>query len=89
VIEAEHIKDYLRQLSVVTDVITLIDPITHESDLYGSIHGETSGAHFYSWERPVSFFSVDVYTCKAFDPAEVVEFTRDHFRATDVVAKAF
>lgn len=93
VVEAGHIKDYLRKLSVVTDMITLIDPVTHESDLYGWagwIHWETSGAHFYSWERPVSFFSVDVYTCKAFDPAAVVEeFTRDYFQATDIVAKAF
>jgi hypothetical protein len=92
VITDEHIKDYLAKLSVVTDMITIIEPVTHVSDLYGWagwIHWETSGAHFYSWERPVSFFSVDVYTCKAFDPARVVEFTEQYFRTTDIVAKGF
>jgi S-adenosylmethionine decarboxylase len=90
VITDEHIKDYLSQLSVVTDMITLIEPVTHCSDLYGWagwIHWETSGAHFYSWERPVSFFSVDIYTCKAFDPAEVVAFTERYYRTTEIVAK--
>ncbi|MFG1606933.1 S-adenosylmethionine decarboxylase [Actinoplanes sp. NPDC049265] len=88
----EHITDYLRRLSEVTDMITLIDPVTHVSDLYGWagwIHWETSGAHFYSWERPVSFFSVDVYTCKAFDPRTVVAFTRAYFGATEIVAREF
>ena len=88
----EHIKDYLSQLSVVTDMITLIEPVTHVSDLYGWagwIHWETSGAHFYSWERPVTFFSVDIYTCKAFDPAKVVAFTERYFRTTQIVAKEF
>ena len=88
----EHIKDYLSRLSVVTDMITLIEPVTHVSDLYGWagwIHWETSGAHFYSWERPVTFFSVDIYTCKAFDPAKVVAFTERYFRTTQIVAKEF
>ena len=92
VITDEHIKDYLSKLSVVTDMITLIEPVTHCSDLYGWagwIHWETSGAHFYSWERPASFFSVDIYTCKAFDPADVVAFTEQYFRTTEIVAKGF
>ncbi|MEU8817761.1 S-adenosylmethionine decarboxylase [Actinoplanes sp. NPDC048796] len=92
VITAEHIKDYLSQLSVVTDMITLIEPVTHCSDLYGWagwIHWETSGAHFYSWERPISFFSVDIYTCKAFDPEKVVAFTAEYFRTTEIVVKGF
>jgi hypothetical protein len=92
VITDEHIKDYLQKLSVVTDMITLIEPVTHVSDLYGWagwIHWETSGAHFYSWERPISFFSVDIYTCKAFDPAAVVAFTEEYFRTTEIVAKEF
>ena len=40
-------------------------------------------------ERPVTFFSVDIYTCKAFDPARVVAFTEDYFRTTQIVAKEF
>ncbi|MEU8611842.1 S-adenosylmethionine decarboxylase [Actinoplanes sp. NPDC048791] len=92
VITDEHIKDYLKKLSDVTDMITIIEPVTHVSDLYGWagwIHWETSGAHFYSWERPISFFSVDIYTCKAFDPQTVIDFTKEYFRTTELVAKEF
>jgi S-adenosylmethionine decarboxylase len=87
-----HIRDYLRRLSAVTEMVTLNEPVTHESDRYGWagwIHWETSGAHFYSWERPVAFFSVDIYTCKAFDPQDVIAFTADYFTTTELVAKAF
>ncbi len=87
-----HIRDYLSRLSEVTGMVTLIDPVTHVSDRYGWagwIHWETSGAHFYSWERPIAFFSVDVYTCKAFDPGAVIDFTRDYFQATEIVGKDF
>jgi hypothetical protein len=92
VITAAHITDYLRRLSALTDMVTLIEPVTHVSDLYGWagwIHWETSGAHFYSWERPVAFFSVDIYTCKAFDPQTVVAFTRAYFGTTEIVAREF
>ena len=88
VITDEHIKDYLSKLSVVTDMVTLIEPVTHISDLYGWagwIHWETSGAHFYAWETPRLFFSVDVYACKAFRTDDVVAFTREFFGADDVV----
>jgi S-adenosylmethionine decarboxylase len=91
-IDAETIVDYLTQLSEVTDMRTLITPVTHRSDMYGWagwIHWETSGAHFYAWEQPLLFFSVDIYTCKAFDAAEVVEFTARYFDADQIVAKEF
>jgi hypothetical protein len=85
------IRDYLSELSSVCDMTTLLDPMTHRSDQFGWagwIHWENSGAHFYAWEQPVLFFSVDIYTCKPFDAGRVVAFTSDFF-AADVVAKAF
>src|SRR3974390_2277082 len=69
-ITALAIRRYLRELSEVCGMTVLLDPVTHRSDRYGWagwIHWETSGAHFYAWERPLLFFSVDIYTCKAFD----------------------
>lgn len=92
VITDEHIKDYLKKLSDVTDMVTLIEPVTHNSDKYGWAgwtHWETSGAHFYAWERPLLFFSVDIYTCKAFDPKKVEEFTKEYFKTTEVTFKEF
>ncbi len=87
-----QIASYLSALSREVDMVQLLDPVTHRSDLYGWagwIHWETSGAHFYAWERPRLFFSVDVYTCKAFDVDTAVSFTREYFHAGTVVAKSF
>ena len=84
------IKDYLSKLSEVTGMIKLTTPVTHQSDLYGWagwIHWETSGAHFYAWDRPVLFFSVDIYTCKAFDSEKAVAFTKEYFNASQVEYK--
>jgi hypothetical protein len=91
-IERHEIVEYLSQLSKVLDMITVLEPVTHESDLYGWagwIHWETSGAHFYAWDRPRLFFSVDMYTCKWFSNEEAVEFTREFFNARQVVSRAF
>jgi S-adenosylmethionine decarboxylase len=88
----EDIKRYLSELSVQTNMVQLIVPVTHRSDLYGWagwIHWETSGAHFYAWEKPFLFFSVDIYTCKAFDPETAVKFTRDFFDANEIEFRNF
>lgn len=89
-ISDEQIKDYLSKLSVVTDMVKLIDPITHRSDLYGWagwIHWETSGAHFYAWDEPRLFFSVDIYTCKEFSAEKACKFTQQYFAASDIEYK--
>jgi hypothetical protein len=91
-IGAAEIGTYLSALSREVDMVQLLEPVTHRSDLYGWagwIHWETSGAHFYAWEQPRLFFSVDMYTCKAFDVNTAVAFTRAFFRAAPVVAKSF
>jgi len=91
-IDDATICDYLRELGVVTDMSVLIDPVTHRSPMYGWagwVHWETSGAHFYAWEQPLLFFSVDIYTCKPFDVDATVAFTADFLRATHTVAKPF
>lgn len=87
-----QIKDYLNRLSDFIGMRTLLVPVTHRSDLYGWagwIHWETSGAHFYAWEQPLLFFSVDIYTCKAFSVDKALEFTRAYFEATDITYKSF
>ncbi|MGY1739125.1 MULTISPECIES: S-adenosylmethionine decarboxylase [unclassified Blastococcus] len=91
-VDDEQIRRYLSDLSRAVDMVQLLEPVTHRSDLYGWagwIHWETSGAHFYAWEQPRLFFSVDIYTCKAFDVDDAVAFTRDWFAAEPVVAKSF
>lgn len=91
-ISDDSIKQYLSELSRVTGMKQLTVPVTHRSDLYGWagwIHWETSGAHFYAWDVPLLFFSVDIYTCKAFEVEAAVEFTRDFFKTADIDFKSF
>jgi hypothetical protein len=87
-----QIRSYLSLLSDVCEMRLLLEPVTHRSERFGWagwVHWESSGAHFYAWETPVLFFSVDIYTCKAFDAERTVQFTKDFFEAPEVVAKAF
>jgi len=91
-IDASEIKEYLTALSSVIDMYPLIEPVTHRSDKFGWagwIHWETSGAHFYAWETPFLFFSVDIYTCKAFDPEEATAFTKKFFNVESIEYKEF
>jgi hypothetical protein len=91
-IGSDEIVAYLSELSVVLEMVTLITPVTHQSDTYGWagwIHWETSGAHFYAWDQPRLFFSVDIYTCKAFSVARAVDFTQRFFHASEVSYREF
>lgn len=88
---AEEISAYLLKLGEVLDMISLAHPFTHLSETYGWsawMHWETSGVHFYSWDKrePV-FFSVDIYTCKRFDPQIAMDFTKEYFKAIEIVSK--
>jgi hypothetical protein len=91
-IGSAQITAYLSELSDVLDMVTLLEPVTHQSDTYGWagwIHWETSGAHFYAWDQPRLFFSVDIYTCKPFPVDLAVDFTRRFFSATEVTYREF
>lgn len=91
-ITAEHIRRYLKELGGVTQMRVLTEPVTHQSPTYGWagwVHWETSGAHFYAWDAPHRFFSVDIYTCKPFDAEAVTKFTADFFQATETVSGEF
>lgn len=83
---------YLSALSTQIGMVELLSPVTHRSDRYGWagwIHWETSGAHFYAWEDPILFFSVDIYTCKPFDPERATALTRDFFHASELATIEF
>lgn len=91
-ISREQIVTYLSRLSGELDMVTLLEPVTHQSDQYGWagwIHWETSGAHFYAWDQPRLFFSVDIYTCKWFSAQHAADFTRTFFNAREVVHHGF
>jgi hypothetical protein len=84
---APKIKEYLRGLSLALEMKALMEPMTHRSAKYGEaawIHWETSGAHFYAWDAPMLFFSVDIYTCKPFEIEDAVEYTKGYFELLTV-----
>ena len=91
-ITSEEIVAYLAQLSSVLGMQALMQPLAHLSPKFGWagwIHWETSGAHLYAWDDPMLFFSVDIYTCKAFQDGDAVRYTRDFFNADTVVHRSF
>lgn len=91
-ISDKQIIDYLTKLSDELGMRTLLQPVTHNSATYGWsgwIHWETSGAHFYAWEQPMLFFSVDIYTCKEFGVEEAVAFTEEYFDAKTLSYRSF
>jgi len=88
----DDIKKYLSELSSIIGMKQLIVPVTHRSDTFGWagwVHWETSGAHFYAWDQPILFYSVDIYTCKAFDPQIAIEYTKKFFGSESVEYKEF
>lgn len=90
VISSNDITEYLSGLSEEIGMVTLVSPVTHRSEKYGWagwIHWETSGAHFYAWDEPKPFFSVDIYTCKQFETDIAVSYTKDFFAAVELVYK--
>jgi len=92
IIVESAVGQYLRELSAVTGMKRLMDPITHRSDRYGWagwVHWENSGAHLYTWDTPMLFFSVDIYTCAPFVVSDVIEFTAAFFDPDEIVAKTF
>lgn len=92
VLGAVDIENFLSKMSEVLQMNKLQEPVTNLSSRYGWagwIHWENSGAHFYSWDRPISFFSVDIYTCKSFDPIAAVDFTRSELGAETIEFREF
>ncbi len=91
-ITSVQIVEYLSKLSDVLEMQPLMVPVTHSSPKFGWagwVHWETSGAHFYAWNVPQLFFSVDIYTCKPFRDQDAVEYTQITFDAETVAHHGF
>lgn len=74
---------YSKEISSVLDMTPVSEPVTNFAKGYGwccFMHWKESGMHIYSWEeRDPKFFSVDIYTCKSFDPWDVARYTEEFF----------
>lgn len=90
IVEPETIKKYLLELARVTEMEVLSGPFAytaHEMGFGGWVHWKSSGSHFYSYPTDPPLFTVDIYTCKPFDPEAAAKFTKDYLTAGEIVWK--
>ena len=76
----EDMTTYCHEIAKVLDMTELTSPVCNYDPHYGwcaYTHWKESGMHIYAWDNRVpKFFSVDIYTCKDFDPQQAVDYTR-------------
>ena len=79
----EDMVRYCKEISIALNMTPVTEPSTNFAKDYGwccYMHWKESGMHIYSWEnRDPKFFSVDIYTCRKFNPITVVSFTDEFF----------
>tara|TARA_Y100000296_G_scaffold76125_1_gene96484 strand:- start:1071 stop:1427 length:357 start_codon:yes stop_codon:yes gene_type:complete len=79
----EEMTRYCNDISHALKMTPVTAPVCNYDDNYGwcaYMHWKESGMHIYSWEQRIPpFFSIDIYTCKAFREKDVVEFTSSFF----------
>jgi S-adenosylmethionine decarboxylase len=84
---------YCDEITKVLDMTRAAPPSCHYNKKYGwctYMPWVESGMHCYGWDhRNPPFFSIDLYTCKAFEPIDAVEFTQKFFgeQLIDIVWK--
>ena len=89
--------DFLRQLPAELGLRIYSEPTVHSPGGEGKEINQgydgfvaliDSGIAIYVWEN-AKFLSVVIYTCKDFETAKALEFTRDFFETTELVSQEF
>jgi S-adenosylmethionine decarboxylase len=80
----EDMTQYAKEISKVLNMEPITSPVLNHEPKYGwcaFVHWKESGMHIYTWDnRLPKFFSVDIYTCKEFDPMDAVRYTEEFFK---------
>lgn len=98
---SEVVRKYLLELSNVSGMKVLIEPVEHTNHPGGGlamwIHWDSSGAHFYSYaysptgdykkKLDYPLFTLDTYTCKPFSIEKVIEFTKEFLNPVEMAWK--
>ncbi|MDP3966202.1 MAG: S-adenosylmethionine decarboxylase [archaeon] len=91
------LKDCMQKLSVKLGMKIIYGPIVKNiAEKINPLHGgyesiliwAESGASIYTWKRN-NFFTVDIYTCRRFDPKVAVEHIKEKFEAKKIDFKEF
>tara|TARA_Y100000310_G_C20691159_1_gene822304 strand:- start:2580 stop:2933 length:354 start_codon:yes stop_codon:yes gene_type:complete len=79
----EGMTRYAKEISNVLNMELITSPILNHEPKYGwcaFVHWKESGMHIYTWDnRDPKFFSIDIYTCKAFNQDDAIRYTRKFF----------
>ena len=79
----ENMSRYCEEITEVLNMTYVGAPVCNFEPHYGwcaYMHWKESGLHIYGWDnRKPPFFSIDVYTCKPFDPMDAVRYTEQFF----------
>ena len=91
--DEETCKRWLEKLVQIIDMKILISPVAKYCDtcgnegVTGTVVIETSHSSIHVWHKEdVPYIKMDVYSCKDFDPSEVVDFVRE---TMDVVSGGY
>ena len=80
----QDMQTYCKEISTVLDMTPVSTPQIDHAEEYGwccFMHWKESGMHIYGWDnRDPKFFSIDIYTCKKFDPEDVIRYTENFFK---------
>ncbi|MAF43677.1 MAG: hypothetical protein CMI54_05860 [Parcubacteria group bacterium] len=80
----EKMTTYCQDITKILNMTPVTSPICNHDPDYGwcaYMHWKESGMHIYSWDNRIpKFFSVDIYTCKEFNPRKAVKYTRDFLK---------
>ena len=80
---AEDMTRYCHEITKVLKMTAVTSPVCNYDPDYGwcaYTQWKESGMHIYAWDdRKPPFFSIDIYTCTAFDPQHAINYSKEFF----------
>lgn len=96
-VDSSVVEQYLLRVAAHLDLRTYGKPIVHAPGGAGKAENEgfdafipliDSGISLYVWSKR-RFFATVLFTCKSFDTARALHFTKDYFGATQLEHRSF
>jgi len=88
--KADNLSEFLVNLSEALSMTLLYGPIVKRlTDIPGYeaiLIWAESGCQLYTWDE-FKFFTLDIYTCKKFDPQQAIKLTENCFEISELVWK--
>ena len=79
----EDMTRFCHEITQLLNMTEVTSPICNYDSDYGwcaYTHWKESGMHIYAWDdRTPKFFSIDIYTCKSFEPEHAVDYVKQFF----------